>query len=420
MVARAQDVADIPFKRWNAALRSLGGRLRIRRRASKPDERGHAGFEGVNVVGHFSDTSGLAEATRSTARCLEAAGLKVSTLDVGPASALTDGSEPAWSDHTLPYHVTVVHDNVAHAVDEPEHYSLRAGSGHTVGFWYWELADLPDSYMPAFDLVDEVWVPSRFVLEALQPHTDKPVILVPPSLDLRVPDRIDRADFALPEDRFLFLTMASVHSVLERKNPLAVVKAFETAFSPTDDVGLVVKITDLRHRPEVEEAIREAATRMPVYLLEDRLSRADNMNLLASVDAYVSLHRSEGFGLPIAEAMALGKPVVATAYSGSVDFTTEETAFLVPYDIVELRTSHSVYPAGFQWAEPNLQAAATEMRSVAFDTEKRTNVAASGRAYVRARCDPSVGGAVIQDRIRAVANLSSRPGRGTRGDAVST
>jgi glycosyltransferase involved in cell wall biosynthesis len=361
--------------------------------------------DGVNVVGHFSETSGLAEATRSTARCIGASGLQISTLDVGPSAALAEEFKPAWSDHALPFRVTVVHDNVAHALDEPEHYSLGPSTGYKVGFWYWELADLPASYVPAFDLVDEVWVPSHFVRNALQPHTDKPVTLVPPSLDFLVPNNVDREAFGLPEDRFLFLTMASVHSVLERKNPLAVIEAFEMAFTSRDPVGLVVKITDLHLRPDVAEEIRAAAARTPVYLLTDRLSRDDNLTLLASVDAYVSLHRSEGFGLPIAEAMALGKPVVATAYSGNLDFTDSGTAFLVPYEIVELTTTHSVYPAGFNWAEPDTDAAVAQFRTVAFDADARGGVAASGQASIRARCDPSVGGEVIGGRIRAIASL---------------
>jgi glycosyltransferase involved in cell wall biosynthesis len=358
----------------------------------------------VNVVGHFSDTSGLAEATRSTVRCLGASGLQISTLDVGPSAASSEEFEPALLDHTLPFRVTVVHDNVAHAVDEPELYSLGPSTGYKVGFWYWELADLPASCVPAFDLVDEVWVPSYFVQHALQPHTDKPVTLVPPSLDFQVPNRGDRQAFGLPEDRFLFLTMASVHSVLERKNPLAVIKAFEMAFTSQDPVGLVVKITDLHRRPDVAEVIRAAAARIPVYLLTDRLSRDENLTLLASVDAYASLHRSEGFGLPIAEAMALGKPVVATAYSGCLDFTDSRTAFLVQYEIVELTTAHSVYPAGFRWAEPDIDAAVAQFRTVAFDADRRGSIAASGQASIRVRCDPSVGGGVIRRRVGAIAN----------------
>jgi glycosyltransferase involved in cell wall biosynthesis len=187
---------------------------------------------------------------------------------------------------------------------------------------------------------------------------------------------------------------------------MAVVEAFESAFDSADQVGLVVKITDLHHRPDVAEAMREAATRIPLYLLEDRLSREDNIALLASADSYVSLHRSEGFGLPIAEAMALGKPVVATAYSGNTDFTNEDTAFLVSFEIAELATAHSVYPAGFHWAEPDIDAAAAQLRRVALDAATRSRVATSGQAYVRAFCDPSVGGAVMRDRIRAIARLS--------------
>jgi glycosyltransferase involved in cell wall biosynthesis len=372
-------------------------------------------FDGVNVVGHFTDTSGLAEATRSTARCLEAVGIPISTLDVGPTSPLAEGFEPNWTDHTASYDVTVVHDNVAHAADESQHY-LKRSSCHTVGFWYWELEDLPNSFAPAFDLVDEVWTPSRFVRDALQPKTDKPVTVVPPSVDLRTPGGdlrtpvgVDRAVFGLPEDRFLFLTMASVYSVLERKNPLAVVKAFEMAFDANDRVGLVVKITDLQHRPDVAEALRDAAARAPVFLLEERLSRHGIHKLLASVDSYVSLHRSEGFGLPVAEAMALGKPAIATGYSGSADFATDETSFLVPYELVAIERTYTVYPAGFHWADPNLDVAAAHMRTVAFDEAASSRVAAAGQAFVRAYCDPSVGGEVIRDRLRAVAGSTAPP-----------
>jgi len=168
-------------------------------------------------------------------------------------------------------------------------------------------------------------------------------------------------------------------------------------------VGLVVKITDLAQRPDVEAAIRAAAARAPVYVIDESLSRFDLLSLVASTDAFVSLHRSEGFGLPIMEAMALGKPTVATAYSGNMDVTTPETSFLVPYDLVELTRSHVVYPAGFRWADPDLESAAGEMRSVVFDDERRTRTARAGQARVRDLCSPGAGAAVIRDRVGAIA-----------------
>ena len=402
---RVDELESSTSWRISAPLRVLG-QLRHANREGANDRTGH---DGVNVIGHFRDTSGLTEATRSTARCVEAGGLGISTLDVGPASEQGDDLEPTWRDHSLPYDVTVVHDNVAHAADQATLYARGRASGGVVGFWYWELADVPEEFLPHFELVDEVWVPSTFVHDALRPCTDKPVTIVPPSLDFRAPNGASRAAFGLPEDRFLFLTMASVYSVLERKNPMGVVHAFEEAFPGREDVGLVVKITDLHLRPDVAAGFEDAADRLAIYLLNDRLSRQQTVNLFAVTDAYVSLHRSEGFGLPIAEAMALGKPVVATGYSGNVDFTSTESAYVVPYDLVELPETYSVYPGGFQWAEPDGQAAAALMRSVVDDSEGRSRVAAAGCAAVRALCDPATGGSVSRDRI--AARTGKAPGR---------
>jgi FkbM family methyltransferase len=400
---RVQAMLSSNSWRLTAPLRAVRDGLRSRGR--HPNDRRVAGrYRGINVVGHFWDSSGLAEATRSTVRCIERAGFLMSTLDVGPGSSDGHAIDRPLSDRSMQYAVSVVHDNVAHAGEQPSLYSIGAGPfSYTIGYWYWELADLPPRFRANFDLVDEVWVPTTFVRDALQPHTEKPVTVVPPSVDLNNPVPLRRAAFNLPGDRFLFLTMASVHSVLERKNPLGVVDAFKRAFGDNDQVGLVVKITDLEHRPDMAEKLREAAGRGQLYLLEERLSRTATLGLVQCVDAYVSLHRSEGFGLPIVEAMAMGKPVVTTAYSGNMDITSSETAFLVPYDLVALASSYSVYPAGFQWAEPDLEAAADQMRSVVFDEAIRIRIARAGRAHVRNRCDSGVGAAVISDRMAEIA-----------------
>jgi hypothetical protein len=219
----------------------------------------------------------------------------------------------------------------------------------------------------AFDHVDEVWAATEYMARIFRDAGRKPVHIVP--LPLPTPpaptETVTRADLDLPADRFIFLFVFDFLSVLERKNPLGAIEAFCSAFAPDEGPVLVLKsINGHRCVPQLER-VRRAAAHRPDILIRDGYVSPDEKNaLLATCDAYVSLHRAEGLGLTLAEAMALGKPAIATGYSGNRHFMTDENSFLVEYTLASASGDCGPYPAGARWAEPSVHHAASLMRAV--------------------------------------------------------
>lgn len=405
------------FRRWNRSIPSLSEIDEIVRRSPAwpaPEAfpllrarwRRPVASAGVNVVGHFAADTGHAEATRSTLRSLRAGGWATRTVDLGlrehsGGHVVREGSDAGgWFD------VTVTHDHFVSA----QHTLAALGrrfvlERYNIGFWYWELAELPASLVPMLGCVDELWVASEFTADAIRTHTDKPVSVVPLAIDVDFTDgATSRARFGLPSERFLFLTQASAGSVFGRKNPAGAVEAFVKAFSSSDlgEVGLVVKTRGLRHAPELRTYLESAASTHPIYIIDESLDRASALGLLSCTDAFVSLHRGEGFGLPIAEAMALGKPTVVTEYSGSADFATPSTALTVGYSLIPVGSGHDPFPAELAWADPDLDDAAAKLRLVWADRSVRERVARAGRQEIRRRYSPRSASAVIRERLERI------------------
>ena len=325
---------------------------------------------GLNVIGYFESPSGIGQSARSLADAAEKAGIAVARLDVSrPPEALREAA---------PYDINLYHVNAdgAAAIVEELGPGLHSGRAN-VAYWYWESEEFPARWMNRFDYFDEVWAASEFCRTAFAGRSPIPVVLVPPAIAVSAPAGDVRGRAGLAPLDFLVLTVLDALSVPERKNPLGAVRAFARAFAGSSEALLRVQIRNLEKIPGLREELLEAGRGARVTIHDATLSRTELESLLAACDAYVSLHRAEGFGFPIAEAMALGKPVVATGYSGNADYLDETTGFPVAWDYRELPASFRDYEKGTRWAEPDEEDAARLLRRV---FERREEAALRGRA----------------------------------------
>ncbi len=356
---------------------------------------------GVNVAGFLQSELGIGEAARGLISGLDA--VRVPVLPVhGPwrpssrqdhSYAMFDTDAAAFPVNIVCVNADVLPDWAAQAGDD-----FFAGS-YTIGFWWWEVLAFPPEWMPAFELVDEVWVATQHIADALMPVSPIPVTkvtmpIVAPQIAYR-----SRHELGLPEG-FLFLFVFDYHSIFERKNPLATVRAFEQAFPPGSGASLAIKcINHDYHEPEHERLLLAAHEHPDVHVVDRYVSASEKNSMIASADCYVSLHRAEGFGLTPAEAMCLGKPVIATRYGGNLEFMNDRNSWLVDCEMVPIGPGYAPYPADGEWADPDIGQAARYMLEIAEEHGTTQQRAAQGASDMRTHHSPRAGGLSMQRRL---------------------
>jgi glycosyltransferase involved in cell wall biosynthesis len=364
--------------------------------------------EGVGLYGLLRAELGIGEAARRMARALRAVSHPVSAHAIALPELFEDKIEFEADPSLLSrFDTALIHlnpDTLIYLLDNGR-IPLDALVGRRrIGYWAWELPMFPPRWTSGFDKVDEIWTLSHFSARAIANATDKPVRMVPlavPALD--IPREAARADLGLPRDATVFLTTFDFNSTPARKNPLGTIRAFLDAFPARGDDGplLVLKYHGRTNRAgEYHKMLAHAAADPRLILIDEIYTEERLRRLQAACDVYVSLHRSEGFGLNIAECMGAGKIAIATDFSGNRDFMTAENSLPIPYTARPLQRGEYYQGDGQWWAEPDHAAAVEAMRLAASGSTAMAQLGSRAREHIRTHYAYEATGALALAALR--------------------
>ena len=345
------------------------------------------------LIGLFSTPCGLGRAAWLTALGLQQAGYRVELMDwdptarrLSPFRTLAALNGPAAGPDLL-----VVHLNPPESTSALKAFSRTdKRRRRKVAFWVWETERAPWSWRLHALFFSELWTPSRFSATAMRRcHGTIHVVPHPCALDRtsQAPgQRAARVRLGIGRSEFVVAFSFDMRSGFERKNPLGLVEAFRRAFPhPAQHPGkarLVIRVTGRAHAPDLFARLADEGRRTSLTLLDDDV---DVHTLYAACDVYASLHRAEGFGLTLAEAMLSGKPALASDWSGNLEFMSHETSVLTPCRLTPVRDPQEIYPARDRWADPDMDAAAAGLRRLGEDVGLRTSLGEKGRRQAMAR-----------------------------------
>ena len=339
---------------------------------------------GINEYGFFRAQIGLAQGAKIYAEAIKAAGIPCTFINTDIIGHQEDNSLNAELSRHGKYAINVIHVNPEQIRDVMNEHPYRMFNGHyNIGVWLWELETIPETWIPQMKYVDEIWAPSEFIAKAIRKETDKPVTVIPYGIETPVAPG-GRKDFGLPEEEFLVLAMYDSRSRAARKNPEGAILAFHKAFGKgKEKAALVLKVANGTEEEiaALKRRINELGSRC--YLMTEQFSKPKLNTLIACCDVFLSLHRSEGFGLVIAEAMSLGVPVVATGWSANAEFMPENCTCRVGYRLIPVNGDYQHRDDSDRWAEPDLNEAAGYLRTLWAEPRTRREMAEEAARHIR-------------------------------------
>lgn len=366
---------------------------------------------GVNVVGYLGFDKSLGDVARRALRALEAAGEPCAALDYYRSGSPRSAETPMCTDE-------VRHDINLVVINADQFPLLAADHGpellrgrRTIAYWFWELSYVPESMIASMRFVDEIWVASEFTADAFRAVSAVPVRVVPLTVPAPVVSAATPEDLGVASTGFTFLVSLDHLSVTARKNPIDAVRAFRRAF-PEQVVGgptLIVKTINASHRwAEHEQILLAGGDRADIVVVDRHLCRDDQMALVAHSSCMVSLHRAEGLGLHLMEAMWLGVPCIATRYSGNVDFMNDDNSLLIDATLIPVRDGEGYFPEVAVWAQPDISEAARSMRAVFDDASLRARLTTAALASMQAQPTLAGNGAQLRTHVQALRQRTNR------------
>lgn len=359
---------------------------------------------GVDVMGYFTTEFGVGEAARTIVATLRTADIDVCTINYTGTESRSEHSFA--TDDESHHHVLICSINAEQLVAARNRLGGTFFSDrYVIGQWFWELEEAPSWYQSAWSMVDELWAPTRFIQTMLQKSAPSNVQIHYVPLPVRQTDvnvTVTRRHFHL-DNRYMFLFVFDLLSIMKRKNPLGLIDAYTQGFDSDEGAQLVIKTMNGDKRPDdLALLLKAASERSDITVIDSYYSRSETSRLISLADCYVSLHRSEGLGLTLSEAMSYGVPVIATNYSGNTDFMNNRNSFLIGWDRTAVGEGAGGYNSTATWAEPRISDAVSAMQYV-FQNQNEARVrGAQGRDDVLGDFSVERSGAIMKSRLEEI------------------